>query len=159
VFKARILIVLGSAGAWTGPQRLLAQNSGATAAAGQLMELVHMREAIALSMQATYEVAVAADSQYRPLQTVMDRFFADSNTWRELKPALAKFYASKYTPAELAELNKFLSTPVGQKFYREAPGLMKESQTLWQAVIAAHRSDLDRQIVEEKRRARAAGSR
>lgn len=131
---------------------LQAQQPAAVKAATELLALVHMRDGVVLSMKETYAVAVMADSTLRPLQLVMDRFFADSATWHELEPRLARFYATRYTLSELDTLNAFLRTPLGQKFYAQAPDLMKESQAIWQQVIDSHQADLTQQVTAETQR-------
>ncbi len=59
------------------------------------------------------------------LKDIYREWFENDIDRKVIKEKMIKLYAANFTTEEINELNKFYSSPVGQKFLEKSPGLMK----------------------------------
>ncbi len=59
------------------------------------------------------------------LKNIYRDWFENDIDRKAMKEEMAKMYAEAFTAEEINELNKFYSTPIGQKFLEKSPELMR----------------------------------
>lgn len=99
-----------------------AQDAALVAEIKKSLELQHTREVMVESMKLQYETLsnsgqVAFDDVKAMSEELVDALMP------KLEEKYTKFYADNYTLAEMKELNKFLSSPLGQKNIRLTPAI------------------------------------
>lgn len=79
---------------------------------------------------------------------VMKVFMGKYFTYAQIKPGMAKIYADEFSEAELKDLAKFYSTPVGKKAAERLPVLQQKGMELGVGLVQQHQAELQ-QMMEE----------
>jgi len=137
-----LLSVLASGPAFA-QRRAVVADSAKTATVRHLMELTKTGEAIVRGMEA----AVPAQRQAYPdvPDEVWDAFLARARQkLPQILDSLVPVYATRFSQAELNELIKFFSSPVGHHLSDEQPEILRESLEIggrWGEIIAREIQD------------------
>ncbi len=76
-------------------------------------------------------------------QDIMTDYVEERLSWASLKDDVVRIYATHFTDAEIAELQRFYSSPIGRKLLDTGPALEEEIRTM-----ARTRFDADLGLLE-----------
>ena len=148
------LLLLVAGGLLTAPA--VAQTTAATPTAATTTPLTAAQrraaETLLTTMQADKVLADAIDQtlamqlrqnpQLQAVEPEMRAFFSKYMGWTAIKEDLVQLYAREFTPAELADINRFYQSPTGQKFVSKQSALLQQSMLIGQQRVQEHLPEL-----------------
>jgi len=114
----------------------------------KLMELIHAKENFFSWKEQAYSMRdrCIADLEKREPSTdkqktneELTQFIDSQFDWIAFKPKVIALYRKYYSSEEVAEIERFLETPTGQKFFKEQPTIQRIHEglalDLWQKTL------------------------
>lgn len=127
-------------------------DSAATAEAEKLLQTMNMQSALQASMEQMLDVQIQQNPAMGPYRQVMQQFFQKHMSYQSLKPELVQIYAEAFSAQELAEINQFYTSQVGQKTIQKMPELMGKGARIGAARVQANIGELQAMIKAEAQR-------
>lgn len=100
------------------------------AAVETLFRLTQMEQKINDSVDELLALQLRQNPQLVPRQAVVRAFLERHIGWNALQPHLLAMYQAAFSEEELAQMNGFYITPVGQKVLTRVPELVQERNRL-----------------------------
>jgi len=91
---------------------------------------------------------VKVDQMLPGASAAMSKLFRDPTLIDEMIAEMVPLYANNYTTAEIKELTKFYTTPIGRKMLALTPRLSAESMALGQRIVMPRLNNLMQDIMQ-----------
>lgn len=142
------MIIGSSAGAQSVPAKAAADTISPShlAAAEELLEANDTERGIREGIRAYFDVQGQQNPLIAPYRSTMEEFARKYLVWADLKPRLARVYASTLTENELRAATKFLRTPEGRAFTAHQGELQRAMMQITQEQLQAHAAELQQMI-------------
>ena len=96
----------------------------------KLFSLVRMEQQVNESVDNLVALQLRQEPRLAKHTTIVRNFFERNIGWEAMRPALIDMYMSNFSEEELAKMNAFYITPVGQKLLTRAPELVQQRNEL-----------------------------
>ncbi len=130
----------------------------ANSAAYTLLATMNMKESYEGMITRITEMQIQANPQLKAIEPTIHDFFTKYMGWEAQRGDIAALYAKNYTAEELAELNTFYQTPLGQKTVQLMPQLAAAGAKIGQSKMMAHMPEMKAMIEAELKKINAAKS-
>ena len=111
-------------------------------AAETLLTTMQADKMLADAINQTLAIQLQQNPQLQAVEPEMRAFFSKYMGWTAIKEDLVQLYAHEFTPAELADINRFYQSPTGQKFVSKQTTLMQQSMLVGQRRVQEHLPEL-----------------
>lgn len=88
-----------------------------------------------------------ADAEINEVKDVMLNFFKEVMPYSEIEPEFIRFYATKFTEAELKEILAFSKTPTGKKVLNLSSTIMTSGVRAGQRRVHARLAELEMRVM------------
>lgn len=121
----------------------------ANSAAFTLLATMNMKESYEGMIKRVTQMQIQANPQLKAIEPTIHAFFTKYMGWEAQRGDIAALYAKNYTAKELAELNKFYQTPLGQKTIQLMPQLAAAAAEIAQSKMMQHMPEMKAMIEAE----------
>lgn len=121
----------------------------ANSAAYTLLATMNMKESYEGMIERVTQMQIQQNPELEAVRPTIHAFFTKYMGWEAQKGDIAALYAKNFTVEELAEMNAFYQTPVGQKTVQLMPQLAAAGAQIGQSKLAAHMGELKAMIETE----------
>jgi len=125
----------------------------ANSAAYTLLATMNMKESYEGMITRITQMQIEANPQLKAIEPTIHAFFTKYMGWEAQRGDIAALYAKNYTAEELAELNKFYQTPLGQKTVQLMPQLAAAGAQIGQSKMMQHMPEMKAMIEAELKKA------
>ncbi len=127
----------------------------ANSAAYTLLETMNMKENYEGMLERVTQMQIQQNPELEAVRPTIHAFFTKYMGWEAQRGDIAALYAKNFTAEELAEMNTFYQTPVGQKTVQLMPQLAAAGAQIGQSKLAAHMGELKTMIETELKKINA----
>ena len=127
----------------------------ANSAAYTLLATMNMKESYEGMITRITKMQIQANPQLKEIEPIIHAFFTKYMGWEAQRGDIAALYAKNYTAQELAELNKFYQTPLGQKTVQLMPQLAAAGAKIGQSKMMQHMPEMKIMIESELKKLHA----
>jgi len=127
----------------------------ANSAAYTLLETMNMKENYEGMLERVTQMQIQQNPELEAVRPTIHAFFTKYMGWEAQRGDIAALYAKNFTAEELAEMNTFYQTPVGQKTVQLMPQLAAAGAQIGQSKLAAHMGELKTMIEAELKKINA----
>jgi len=149
VFLTGVVATLSLASAAMAQTADPAPSPAALEQARHLMQTMHIDRMMDGAMGAMKSSLTEVMSRQLPADQRQNAVILQDAIWEEMRPVIAKMmesvpalYASNFTERELAEMDRFYSSPVGQSVLEKMPRLMQDMMQKTMPVMMADMPDM-----------------
>ncbi len=114
----------------------------ANSAAYTLLATMNMKESYEGMIERVTQMQIQQNPELEAVRPTIHAFFTKYMGWEAQRGDIAALYAKNFTVEELAEMNAFYQTPVGQKTVQLMPQLAAAGAQIGQSKLAAHMGEL-----------------
>jgi len=125
----------------------------ANSAAYTLLATMNMKESYEGMITRITQMQIQANPQLKTIEPTIHAFFTKYMGWEAQRGDIAALYAKNYTAEELAELNKFYQTPLGQKTVQLMPQLAAAGAKIGQSKMIQHMPEMKAMVEAELKKA------
>ena len=125
----------------------------ANSAAYTLLATMNMKESYEGMITRITQMQVQSNPGLKSIKPTIHAFFTKYMGWEAQRGDIAALYAKNYTAEELAELNKFYQTPLGQKTVQLMPQLAAAGAQIGQSRMMKHMPEMKAMIDAELKKA------
>jgi hypothetical protein len=125
----------------------------ANSAAYTLLATMNMKESYEGMITRITQMQIQANPGLKSIEPTIHAFFTKYMGWEAQRGDIAALYAKNYTAEELAELNKFYQTPLGQKTVQLMPQLAAAGAQIGQSRMMKHMPEMKAMIDAELKKA------
>ncbi len=150
----------------TFPTLLHADEASRLAAAEKLLSVMNLKEMTAQILSQVKEMQMARfmstvssekdKAESRAFQEKMMDFLTKEMSWENLKGDYVNLYAEVFTEEELKGLSDFHSSPIGQKYLKKTPELMRRSMQISQERMMKILPEMQKMSQEWEKKQKAA---
>lgn len=130
-------------------------SAGELAVVREFLEVTHMRENLARTLQAMMERGMGEELPPE-MREVLTRFFAEHIRFEDMEAGFIRMYADLFTEAEMRAVTDFYRTPAGQRMAELTPELAVRSQQISMEMMEDAMPELMRMMEEAMDRAEEA---
>ncbi len=121
----------------------------ANSAAYTLLATMNMKESYEGMITKITQMQIQANPDLKAIEPTIHAFFTKYMGWEAQRGDIAALYAKNYTAEELAELNTFYQTPLGQKTIQLMPQLAAAGAQIGQSKMMQHMPEMKAMIESE----------
>ena len=127
-----------------------AQAASSEQLAENILESLNMPAITGKMVGKMIELELKSSKDSRAYADLIRKFSRQYLNWENLKTPMIKSYTETFSNQELAEIDRFFSSPAGKKFIEKSPELKKKMVNLVQQKILSYQPQLQDMIIDDE---------
>ncbi len=112
----------------------------------RLLELTDMEQKINESVETVLALQLQQNPQLGAHRDLVQSFLERQIGWENMREPVTEMYLAEFTEAELKEMNKFYSSPTGQKVIKQLPVLVQKRNQLAMQRLQENIGELQKEL-------------